>query len=221
MVSFLQMQDDILDELQDAGAITRDHVKKAILRSISEYEGEYFWFNYQKITFSTVPGQEVYGAAANALIPNIFEIETVKRVGFFDDLIPVEDDAIEESQTGAITGIPYNYSRSGTDIRLFPIPSSVETIRVSGYIKLTVLSADGDENAWTTDGETLIRQSAKRRIAMDVLYADELAARCKLAEDEAYDNLLAENRKRRGNKLLRPNAMPIARKSGFNVLVGY
>jgi hypothetical protein len=69
------------------------------------------------------------------------------------------------------------------------------------------LSADGDSNAWTTDAEELVRQGAKRRIALNYLNSEDIAARVSVMEREAYMEMLAENRRRWPNTFLRVPAM--------------
>jgi hypothetical protein len=67
----------------------------------------------------------------------------------------------------------------------------------------STLINDGDTNAWVDECEELIRNGAKRRIALEILQADDLAARFATLEREIYDRLRRENRLRQPQQQLR------------------
>jgi hypothetical protein len=114
---------------------------------------------------------------------------------------------MDAAQSGATTNAPTHFAYFKQQIRLYPIPDAVYTVGLSYIYRFTTLSADGDTNAWMTDGEEVIRQSAKRRLALDTQGADEIAMRAKVLEDEAFDELLAESRRRLPNQELKLPAM--------------
>jgi hypothetical protein len=218
MATYLGMQTDIMDELADQGTISLDQVKKAIARAISHYERRDWWFMQETATFASVAGQEYYSSAALSDIPNMVEIVSLKRASTDEKLLGVSNQEIEEFQSGTNTGSPTYFAFWDSQIRLYPVPATAETLKVTYFKRIAALSADADENAWTTTAEELIRQSAKRRIAMDVLHDDGLASRCNAAEEVAFNALIAENRRRRTNKTLRPAIPPLT--ESFDILVG-
>jgi len=114
---------------------------------------------------------------------------------------------IDDEQDGSVEGEPRVFAYFKENIRLYPIPDAVYTITLSYIYRLTALSADGDSNAWTTDAEELIRSGAKRRIALNYLESEVVAARFAVMEREAFTEMLAENRRRWPNTVLRPPAM--------------
>jgi len=130
----------------------------------------------------------------------------------------VDNSEIDAMQTGAVIALPRTYTRIAQKIRLFPIPDATYTIEMAFTYKLDALINDTDENSWTDDAEELIRQSAKRRIALNYLQADDLAQRFASLESEAYTAMLAENRRRRPNTILRTEAMLAPTR--FNIISG-
>jgi hypothetical protein len=218
MATYAEIQADIADELADFGAITADQIKKAIARAITAYEKKPWWFLEEATaSFPTVIGQEYYGSASLTIIPKIIELFSVSIVGQ-NVLIPATDKEIEAWQVISTSSTPTHYTVFEGQIRLYPIPDAVYTIDLSYSGPIPELASDTDVNAWTTFGESLVRQRAKTIIAMNILHADDLAARCRTGEVMAYDELLEENRRRRPVKLLRTDVpyMP----STFNVFTG-
>jgi hypothetical protein len=206
------MRNRIADELANDGDITAAQINNAIKDSIKDYEADGFWFNQKVATFSTVAAQELYGAAALADIPNMVRISSM-RIPLTDGIGSIEgvaNETIEDVQDGSVTGTPRLYSRFQNQIRLYPIPDAVQSIKVSYIYKLAELSADGDDNAWTSDCEELIRQAAKKRLCANILLSDEMAARYAVFEKQAYDGVRKENRLREPQQYLRAD-LPFGR----------
>ena len=79
--------------------------------------------------------------------------------------------------------------------------------------------SDDDTNPWINDGEELIRQGTKRRIAFNILYDTEKGTLCGKLEDDAYDQLIQETRQRYPSPRLR--APELTSNSSFNIIRGY
>lgn len=220
MATYLEIITDIQDELLDEGSLTVAEIKKAILRSIRQYERRPWWFNQKQGSFPTIALQEYYGAAEFAAIPAIVQIESANLISGTASMPIIEQQAtdIDQSQSGFITGMPTQYTVYGGEVRFYPIPDAAYTISLAYIGRLTELAADADSNAWTTYGEELIREAAKKRLALDVLHAEDVAARCAALEKQALDDLLAENRRREPVKVLRTQ-MPVMRQT-FNMQTG-
>jgi len=215
---YAAMQARILDEVQDASLGSQ--VQLAIQTAIKSYERQRFYFNARTATFATVVGQEYYGASALADIPAIIAIDAAKVTldGCDRKLAPAAFAAIDAAQDGTVVGDPTDFAYWGQQIRLFPKPSAVRTVTLAYVYRLAALAAGGDTNAWMTDGEELIRQRAKRVLALDVLMEDAMAQRAAALEAEALAALLAETRRRLSNGLLR-SELPVAR-DGFSIIAG-
>ena len=179
MTTYVTMRNRILDEMVNE-SLTTAQVNAAINSAIAHYQRERFYFNESRAeTFSTVASQEFYGSAANTNIPNLSRIDrlvaTVNGTRYPLTLQPWE--LLEEkSSTTTATGQPDEYCYYAQQIRLYPIPDAVYTVRISGLIRTAALSADGDTNAWLTDAEELIRARAKWDLAVNVIYAPEIAS---------------------------------------------
>lgn len=200
------MRARIADELLDQGELTSAQIDRSILSAIKHYEREGFWFNSKVATFATVAAQELYTSADLADIPNIVTIDSMQSQsgsGSKTRVRGVENNMIEDVQDGTVTGEPELFSRYADKIRLYPIPSSVYTMTMSYIYKLDTLAVDADTNAWMTECEELIRQSAKRLIAQDILYSPEIVSVAAQAESVAYSRLRKENRLRQPQKELR------------------
>ena len=208
MTDYATMRTRIADELANDGDITSAQINYAIQDTIKQYERRPWWFNQKTATFSTVDGQEYYSSSDLSDIPDIVQIiaATVTN-NLKGPLKPVDYLTIDDEQDGSVEGEPRVFAYFKENIRLYPIPDAVYTITLSYIYRLTALSADGDSNAWTTDAEELIRSGAKRRIALNYLESEVVAARFAVMEREAFTEMLAENRRRWPNTVLRPPAM--------------
>lgn len=203
------MRTRIADEMANDGDITTAQINYAIQDTIKQYERRPWWWNQKTATMSTVDGQEYYSSSDLADMPDIVQIvsATVTVNNLKAPLRAVDYQTIDDEQDGSVEGEPRVFAYFKENIRLYPIPDAVYTVTLSYIYRLTALSADGDSNAWTTDAEELIRQGAKRRIALNYLQADDLAARFAVMEREAFTELQAENRRRWPNTVLRVPAM--------------
>lgn len=210
MTTYATMRTRIDDELTDTD-VSDAQINKAILSAIAHYERKPFWFNETTTTFPTVNAQEYYSSSDNAAIDTLIHIRSmvISISGQKTPIKPVDFNVIDDEQDGSMIGHPYCYAYFKENIRLYPIPDGAYTITMAYIQRLTALSADGDSNAWTTDAEELIRNAAKRRIALDISHDEALAARCAVMEREAYDELMAENRRRRPNTRLLTPGMPM------------
>lgn len=220
MATYLDMRTRIADEMANDGDITSAQINYGIQDAIKLYERRGWWFNQKTANMNTVAGQEYYTSTDLADIPNIVQIDNavVNYGGYKYPLRSVDYNTIDDVQDGSISSVPTLFAVYKNNIRLYPIPDATYVVTLSYVYRLTTLSADSDENAWTNDAEELIRQCAKRRIALNYLQSEEVAARFASLESEAYSAMLAENRRRWPNTVLRAPAMLLP--DGFNIITG-
>lgn len=220
MADYSTLRTRIIDELANDGALTTAQVNYAIADTIKVYERRPFWFNQTTGTFSTVANQENYTSADLTAIPDIVQIiaSTLTYNSIKYSLKPLDYLTIDDSQDGSVVTRPEYFAYYAESIRLYPIPDQVYTVTLSYIQRFTALSDDTDENAWTNEAEELIRQGAKRRIALNYFHAEDVAARIAPQEQEALAALMAEDRRRRPNTLLRAPAMLPPQR--FNINVG-
>jgi hypothetical protein len=165
--TFIDMVNRIATELRRSNASTE--IKQAINDAIFEAAQNRFYFNEMKdVTFNTVGGTEYYDDLGFVELDAVWYLTGSTRYGIF--LVNQEElDALAE---GNVTNGPLQLvSHYGGQFRLYPVPSSVVAVHLSGYGKLLPypLVNDADANAWMTDGEMYIRSLAKRNFLRDVV----------------------------------------------------
>lgn len=197
MTDYATMYLRIEDEIDDAGL--RNQVKLAIQSAIAYYSRTRFWFNQVRFTFPIVADDEFFDSTDNAEIPNLLEIDsfTVTQSGIRYPCYPIGDSIIADAQTGLVKYRPSVYAYVRKQIHIFPISDGSYTATVEAFSRLSALSADTDTNAWMTDGEELIRQRAKRILAIDVTKEPSDAQAAEALEIMALQGLQEETAMRR------------------------
>lgn len=220
MPTYADMRARIADELANDGDISTAQINYAIQDSIKFYQRRPWWFNVRMVTFYTTDDGEYYVSTPTATFDDMIEIQSmmVTYNNVLSPMVAVDNLEIDFSQNGYVKGVPRVYSRTANKLRFYPIPNGSYLVSMTFVYKLAELSADTDENSWTSEAEELIRQSAKRRIALNYLQADDLATRFATLEREAYSEMLAEFRRRHPNTLLR--ASGIIERKRFNIITG-
>lgn len=209
MSTFAQIKAKVADDLDDTTGEYSSQIAAAVLKAIRYCERTAYYFNETRdITFSTVNGQQWYGASDNANIPTLVHIQAVwKEVsGQRAELGRETPEALEAlSDNSAATGEPYCYTYFGKRIRLYPVPGATAyTIRLQlGPYRLTALSVDGDTNVWTEDAQDLIVARAKYILYMDTLKDAPLAAASLNDYNDQHSALMAETSKRNGTGIIR------------------
>lgn len=182
MSTYDQLKARIADQLDDTGSAYATQIASAILEAIRWCERDTYYFNETRdITFSTVDGQQWYGASDNANIPTLVRIQAAfKEVGGqITPLMPETPETLEVlSDNSAAEGEPYCYTYFGKRLRLYPVPgATVYTIRLQlGPYRLATLSAGSDTNVWTTDAEDMVVAYSKYLLYKNTLKDAALAA---------------------------------------------
>lgn len=185
MASYLDMQTRIADEL-DRSDLTAQ-IKKAIVTAVEFYQRKPFYFTETSFTFSTVVGQEYYGAAANAAIPTSPSIDLL-NINVNAGRVDLDKQSFEYidsiSFLTTATGQPDMWAYRAEQIRLYPIPNQVYVITAFSIPRLTALSADTDSNVWTNDAEALIRARAKQDLVANVIRGVDMAEELAMLRDQ-------------------------------------
>jgi hypothetical protein len=216
--TYIDMQDRIADEIDDSDVAPQ--IRGAIQSAIQLHRSKRFFFNQKIATFYLTAGQEYYGAADLADIPRLIAIDAmaVDLDGAKVAVTPADFATIDANQSGVLSGDPYNCAYYNEQIRMYPIPNARRAVTMAYHCQLPALVNDTDTNAWMTDGELLIRQCAKRLLAMDSIHEPEIAQAAAPLEQEALDMLQAETRKRMSNDRLRTELPGLIRHKGFSIL---
>jgi len=208
MTTYATMRARIVDEMANDGALTTNQIDNAIQSAIKFYEREEWWFNVRSVFFNTVVDGEIYGSSPFDTFNDLIEVKAISCGSGATDKQPlrsVDNSFIEDAQDGSVTGEPQYYTRVANRLRFYPIPNAEYRINLTYVYKLATLVNESDTNAWVEECEELIRNGAKRRIALEILQADDLAARFATLEREIYDRLRRENRFRQPQQQLRVN----------------
>lgn len=174
MSNFGTMKTRIASEMERSDLTS--FIPNAIQDAIKTHETKRFWFNESRdLTFSTVAGQRIYTSADASWIASIIEIDALYVTVGGQNRCLRRRDATEielSADNSALTGEPYSWAYWNKSIQLYPIPNQAYTVRAYGHIRLSSLSEDVDTNAWMTDAERLIRQSAKALLCAEVTFDD-------------------------------------------------
>lgn len=183
MANYGDIKAAIADDIDDPMGEYTAQIARAVLASIRYCERKTYYFNETRdVTFSTVNGQEWYGAADNANIPTLVHIAAVwseDSSGDRDQILYMRPEEMELlSDNSASRGEPYAYTYFGQRIRIYPIPdATVYTIRLQlGPYRLTTLSSDTDTNAWLSEAYDMVKARAKYILAKDTLKDAAIAA---------------------------------------------
>lgn len=204
-----QMKARVADELA-RGDLT-SQIAYGINDAIFFYQNERFIFNESRdITFSTVAGQDFYGAAANPAIPTMWSFDyLILYLGGIPWPIKRQTPEYVEvaNNNGLVTGQPYNFAWYNKQIRLGPVPDNAYTIRVAGRVNFAAPASDTEaNNPWMVDAEKLIRSRAKYEIALNVIQDTEMAQIMAAQVQEAYDQLKGAANRLTGTGKIEPTA---------------
>ncbi len=183
MTTFSDIKEAIADDIDDTTGEYAAQITKAVLAAIRYCERSTYYFNETRdVTFSTVNGQEWYGAADNSNIPTLVHIAAVwseDGTGDRDPLRRYTPEVMELlADNSASRGEPYAYTYFGQRLRIYPIPGATPyTIRLQlGPYRLAPLVSDTDENAWLDEAFDMIKARAKYILAKDTLKDAAIAA---------------------------------------------
>ncbi len=192
MSSYLDMQNRIAEELDRPNLLSQ--IKKAIVSAVKHYERKSFYFSETSFTFSTVAGQRNYGSADAAAIATAPSIDRINGTFYSlrDDLTKRPFADIDQ-KTGILSfrAWPEEWAYYGEQIWLYPIPDAAYVLTAYNVPRLTELSDDADENAWTDDAEEMIRSRAKIDLIRNVIRASDMAEELIMLKEQEMDALTA------------------------------
>jgi hypothetical protein len=181
MGTFLDLQTNIANDLTRNDLTSQ--IQSAINDAIKQYERSRFWFNVTRsITFTTNAGQSTYTGNDLVNIPHVIKLDKLFIVNGVSTypLTHYEPDQFEWlTALNTANGLPTIYTYVDESIIMWPVPVTGYVIRPHMHYRLLPrpLVNDTDTNAWTGDGENLIRAHAKLILYSSVLEDDEGAQR--------------------------------------------
>jgi hypothetical protein len=163
-------------------------IEDAIFDSIKLYRSRPFWFlqepNTLTITSSTTSGSEYVNDYTGLIRLDSLRI-TISGQRY--SMREISFNEMESRFDGVTTqNQPYEYSRYGGRIRIYPVPDAAYTLTWSGIFEDSTLTGNEISNGWMTHGELLIRASAKLLLLRDYIksYEDVPAAQQALENAE-------------------------------------
>lgn len=181
MSDFGTMQSRIADELNKTNLTAQ--IKRSIVTAMNRYRHKRFKFNYASSTFTSSVGLAEYPLPDGYMGDEIVEVLD----GNFNDSLEKVDYSwiVSHDNHTSYQSEPRKYAiLDGSNVRLFPVPdnsgdTSGNYVLVWHYHKdlnaagasnaISICATSTISNAWTTDGEELIRLEAKIDIYTNVL----------------------------------------------------
>lgn len=166
----------------------------AIQDAIKFYQGKLFWFNEGIDVGVTTSGQATYGVPGDFIEADVLEITQ----GSTDTALrPISYDRLMAMDSGSGNrGLPRFYTTYRGEFRLYPVPDAAYTLTLSFARRLPTLSGLTDTNAWTNEGEELIRLRAKKTMLANVVQDYDGAVAMQKLETQVLESLLAETQRR-------------------------
>jgi hypothetical protein len=210
VATLAELKAEIASDLRRSNLSTE--IAAAITAAISDVDVNRFWFNEtRKYTFQTVPGQADYDLSQDGAngIKEFIEFDFIQGTfgsGRVTDLWQRADyDSLElDIADGTMNGDPIDWGYYGGQLRLYPVPDQIWTIRIGGHYRLNPLTTDDSQNAWTNEGYQLIRAQARARVfAFPIRNVEMAQTSVSIAQGE-LDRLRKETTRRTATNRIRP-----------------
>lgn len=208
--TFSDLALQIADEVDDTTGEYAGQIQTAIFTAIRYCERDVYYFNETRdVTFTTVNGQEWYGAADNSNIPTLIRIVEAYCERSDGDRTAMRRETPETiellSDNSASRGEPYSFTYFGQRVRIYPIPdATVYTIRLQlGPYRLATITDASDSNVWTTEAFDMVKARAKYLLYKDIIKDAALAAEALNDYTDQFNMLKAETSRRNGSGFIR------------------
>jgi hypothetical protein len=209
MTTLADLTADIADDIDDTASEYGAAILKAVQGAQRDCERFTFYFNETRDkTFSTVASQQTYTSADLADIPTLVHIQSAYFRDTGGNVIEMgrmtPEDMEVLSDTTAATGQPISFTYFNQQIKLYPIPNTVYTIRLQlGPYRLSALANPADTNAWLTEAYDMMKARAKYRVYKNTLKDVGLAGEALNDWNDQFALLKAETSKRNGTGYIR------------------
>lgn len=180
MGTYSDLQNNIANDLTRTDLTSQ--IQSAVQDAIDFYSSSRFYFNTTRsMTFQTVVGQVAYPLSVLPGVADVIRFDHVFLPLNFTTIFELDYEEPEQFEwlSGLAPGLgqPMVYTFVDQQIMLWPNPTAVYTIRPHMHYILPPLVAGTDSNAWTNDGERLIRSQSKLNLFTNVLEDDAGAQR--------------------------------------------
>jgi hypothetical protein len=170
------------------------NIANAIGRAIEFWAPRRFWFNEDRQTTVTAPGNE-YATYPTGLRVDDALFVTVNGSGY--PLHKRSNRWIEAAaQAVNSSAQPTDYAMVNGQVRLYPKPNLVYVVTAVGVFDEPALGSDAASNSWTAEAQDLISARARMTLCRDILRDPDMAQAAAQAEQEALMRLIAETTRR-------------------------
>lgn len=169
MSTYAQLQSRIADDINRTDLTSQ--IQQQILLAIERYKSERFWFNETTTTLTGTVSQAYISAPSDIIrIDDLYITISSRNIR----MKPFDlNDVIEFRAT--TNGRPLSYCYYQNRFELDRPCDSAYSFPLYYVKALTALSAAGDTNGWTTDGEDLIVFRAEKMLYANVIKSTEKA----------------------------------------------
>jgi len=167
------------------------------------------WYSLLDNSSSAGFGDSATGTAPSAtdstldLLRPIFAKVEQGSVDWPMEFVPYNPDFANLEGGSSVSGIPSFWTFYAGRIGLFPTPSAVYTVYLSGFFKPAVPTDGTHESAWFDQQIELIEVAAAKRVALKWLHDFELGQTFSMLEKEQESVLLGEGAYRMGSGRVR------------------
>lgn len=175
--------------------------------AIKLYKARQWWFLQGPTSAaltSTTTASDSYVSEYSGLI----QLDSLRITvsGALRELTPISFDEMERLHDWVDSAnVPFNYTRYGGRVRLYPTPNATYTLTWSGLFEEATLSDSADTNDWMTTGELLIRHTARMTVLRDYIRDLESAGACMPGIEAAEKALDREHARRQPTRTIAPS----------------
>lgn len=210
MSDFQTLKARVADEMK-RGELTAcaTAVQNAVLDAIAFYRSRRFPWNEFDGELKTTVASTTAVTLSTTAAPKIRDIDSIKITINSRDYIlkPRTWRELDAADSGQFFGYPEYYAIHANQIRMYPPPAGAYVLRLAGLQDLVEPSAGSSadfSNAWTTDGEELIRLKAKANLFSNELRFAEEAEYMMNRAQRVYREITKETRGRQSAGRTRP-----------------
>jgi hypothetical protein len=165
---YTALQARIADEL--ARTDLTSQIALEILTAIRHYEQQRFWFDEARATASTVASQAYLAVPTDMIAVDTLTITYNSHPYELSQRSWEWYRGIGGGDSSITTAVPTDFTYYADQLWFYPVPNSTYTLTLAYLKQLTALSAGADSNAWTANGEEMIRARAKASVQCNYLY---------------------------------------------------
>ncbi|ENN93990.1 hypothetical protein [Bartonella vinsonii] len=200
--NFIQMLNDIQDEIDDQTNEYVDQVQRAIFSAIRFCERLPFYFNESReIVFTTLKGKSRYGVEAHPSITGavrivdayIYEDNHSKSKLLHGDPLFIENCADDSHQ-----GVPTRYAYFEQKLVLYPTPDRIYSIRlILDPVRIKDIESAQEASIWFCEAYELIKTRAKYELYTNIIKEPQMATAAFAMFQEQLDALRIETSRRK------------------------